>query len=72
MNNNAIVDQAVRQALHGAPQAVPQQQVQQGVPANMVVAMTQVGILTPKQAWHWIFKGIEPTEFYEKTEGETK
>lgn len=67
---NEIVDQAVRQAL--APQAVPQPQPQQGVPVQIAIGMVQAGILTPKQAWHWVFRGVEPTEFYEKSEGETK
>jgi hypothetical protein len=71
MNNQQIVEQAIKQAM--APPAVPPLgAVQQGVPAQLVLHMVQMKVLTPKQAWYWLFKQIEPTEFYEQAEGETK
>jgi len=60
--SDKLLDHAVKHAFAPPP---PQQlpQPQQGVPVQMVLQMVSTGVLTPQQAWYWIFKQIEPTEF---------
>jgi hypothetical protein len=65
---NPMLDAQVRRIMNEqqgqfAPQAVAQAAPQQGMPINALVALTQAGVLSPRQTFHWIFKQIEPTEF---------
>jgi len=52
---------ASAQAIDLSPK-VADPEIQQ-IPVKPIIEMTNAGILSPRQAWHWIFKGIEPTEF---------
>jgi hypothetical protein len=51
------LDAAVRRAMQQSQNFQPQPQ--QGLPINAVVAMVQVGILSPRQAFHAIFHGTD-------------
>ena len=56
-------DQMLLNASAQAIDLAPKQPEVMQIPIKPIIEMTVAGIVSPRQAWHWIFKGIEPTEF---------